>query len=259
MKLVNFWWAASILTFVSGAHSALGDEFVEMGEYVSGAAVFGGKRGHFAGNNQQMVFKDSRGNVLWSTRGGWTNGSQGQVSSDQARRIREEMRREKAEVDRQVREGRRSVEYGEYVRGGATFHGYSGHWSGNNQKSFFVSSEYGIIYSSTGGWVDGFGPEFDEPVRSKWGVGISDEAEVYGEISDPNTLRRVGGTEANQLYMVIERDRKFVTVAYEVGGRSVLANKPLTSGTIVPGSMIGRPGGRYQFVLAGRGFRFDPL
>jgi len=259
MKLMSLWCLVSVLALVAGTESARGDEFVEMGEYVSGAAVFGGKRGHFAGNNQQMVFKDSRGNVLWSTRGGWTNGSQGQVSSDQARRIREEMRREKADVDRQVREGRRSVEYGEYVSGGATFHGYAGHWSGNNQKSVFVSREYGIIYSSSGGWVDGFGPEYDEPARSKWGVGISDEAQVYGNISDPNTLRRVAGTEANQLYMVVERDRQFVTVAYDVGGRTVLANKPLSSGTIVPGSMIGKPGGKYQFVLAGRGFRFDPL
>ena len=257
MTILNRLALGGLAALVLVSAEGKADEFVEMGEYVSGAAVFGGKRGHFAGNNQSMVFKDSKGNVLWSTNGGWVNGANGQTSSREAARIRDEFRDQKDREDREVRAGRRNPEFGEYVKGGATFHGYSGHWAGNNQKSVFVSKEYGIIYSSNGGWVSGFGPEF-EPVRSKWGVGISDDANVYGAISDPNTLRRVGSVSANQLYMVVEERRRFVTVAYEAGGKTVLADKPLTNGTIVPGSMIGKAGGKYKYVEQGNGFRFDP-
>ncbi len=257
MKSKNSWLMMRLMGVMFGVSEGYADEFVEMGEYVSGAAVHGGKRGHFSGNNQKMVFKDSKGDIVWSSGGGWTNGAQKQISTEEAVRTREEMREQKSREDREVRAGRRNPEFGEYVKGGATFHGYSGHWSGNNQKSVFVSKEYGIIYSSQGGWVDGFGPEF-ETVRSKWGAGISDDAQVYASIADPNTVRRTASLEANQLYMVIEANRRFVTVAYEAGGRTVLANRPLSSGTLVPGSMIGQSGEKYKFVTAGNGFRFDP-
>lgn len=254
MMSLNRWALSGLAAWCLVCQVGKADEFVEMGEYVSGAAVFGGKRGHFAGNGQNMVFKDSKGNVVWSTQGGWLNGANGQVTSEQAARIREKFREQKQREDREVQEGRRNPGYGS---GPTTYHGYAGYWSGDNQRSVFVSTEYGIIYSSNGGWVDGFGPEY-EPVRSKWGVGISDEANVYGDISDPNTVRRVSALKPNELYMVVEERRRFVTVAYEAAGRIVLADHPLTTGTIVPGSMIGKGGGKYKFVSLPNGFRFDP-
>ncbi|MEZ4750081.1 MAG: hypothetical protein R3B54_05475 [Bdellovibrionota bacterium] len=239
------------------------DEFVSMGEYLSRATVKDGERGYYSGNNQDMVFINSKNEIVWSSKGGWTKGGHGQVSSQEASRIRAEMRAEKAQKDREVREGRRNVEYGEYISRGTTYHGYAGHWSGNNQDALFVSSDYGIIYSSRGGWVKGFGPEFDPVAQAKWGAGISDDAQIYSGISDPNTLARASFLQPNQLYVVVEAGRRFVTASYSVGGRTVLSNQPLTDGTIVPGRMLGKSGEdakrRYQFKPEGNGYRFNPI
>ncbi|MCB0404314.1 MAG: hypothetical protein KDD51_05975 [Bdellovibrionales bacterium] len=257
------YWTLTVVVLGFLTQSLFADEFVSMGEYLSRGTVKGGERGYYAGNNQDMVFINSKGEIIWSSKGGWVSGNRGQVSSAEAARIRSEMRAEKAQKDREVREGRRNVEYGEYISRGTTFHGYAGHWSGNNQDALFVSSEYGTIYSTRGGWVNGFGPEFDTASRAKWGAGISDDAQIYTGISDPNTLARASSLTADQLYVVVEANRRFVTVAYSVGGRTVLSNQAITDGAIIPGKMLGKTGQdakrRYQFKMEGNGYRFNPI
>lgn len=260
MKTVNTSRTVALLgVLLLGWQTANAGEFVTYGEYISTLTTHGGERGVFSGNNQDMVFRGDGGEIVWSSRGGWVSGAQGQRHPDQISARRERMRQEQADKDREVREGRRSVEYGEYISRGTTFHGYRGHWSGNAKNQVFVSSEYGVIYSSNGGWVTGFGPEF-EPVESKWGVGISDDANVYTDISDPNTLRRTSSLQGNRLYAVVERGRSFVTASYYVGGKVYLSNTGIPDGAIIPASMLNRGGaGKFRFVKSGNGYRFDPL